>query len=345
MSGKVVAVVGATGAVGQEMIKILEQRNFPVKELYLFASERSKGKKLKFKGTEIEVQELKEDVFKKYKIEIALFSAGAGTSKIFSPIAAKDGTIVIDNSSAFRMENDVPLVIPEVNPEDVKWHKGIIANPNCSTIQMLVALKPIYDYSRIKRIIASTYQAVSGAGGTAIEELEDEIKTYSQFSREGILNYKPKKFAYPIFMNVIPRIDALLDNLYTKEEMKMVNETRKMLHDPNIRISSTTVRVPVVKGHSESIWIETESKVTPEKARELLSKAKGVKVMDDPFNDIYPTPLFQGHDTDDVYVGRIREDISTENGLVMWVVADNLRKGAALNAVQIAELLIEYRLV
>lgn len=340
MSGKVVAVVGATGAVGQEMIKTLEQRNFPVKELYLFASERSKGKKLKFKGTEIEVQELKEDVFRKYKIEIALFSAGANTSKIFSPIAAKDGTIVIDNSSAFRMEEDVPLVIPEVNPEDVKWHKGIIANPNCSTIQMLVALKPIYDYSRIKRIIVSTYQAVSGAGGSAIEELEDEVKYYSQYNREGLLNYKPKKFPYPIFMNVIPRIDVVLDNLYTKEEMKMVNETRKMLHDPDIKVSSTTVRVPVIKGHSESVWIETESKVTPEKARELLSKAKGVKLMDDPFNDIYPTPLFNGHDTDDVYVGRIREDISTENGLVMWIVADNLRKGAALNAVQIAELLL-----
>lgn len=340
MSGKVVAVVGATGAVGQEMIKVLEQRNFPVKELYLFASEKSKGKKLKFKDTEIEVQELKEDVFRKYKIEIALFSAGASVSKIFSPIAAKDGTIVIDNSSAFRMEEDVPLVIPEVNPEDVKWHKGIIANPNCSTIQMLVALKPIYDYSRIKRIIVSTYQAVSGAGGSAIEELEEEVKLYYQYGREGLLNYKPKKFPYPIFMNVIPRIDVVLDNLYTKEEMKIVNETRKMLHDPDIKVSSTTVRVPVMKGHSESVWIETESKVTPEKARELLSKAKGVKLMDDPFNDIYPTPLLNGHDTDDVYVGRIREDISTENGLVMWIVADNLRKGAALNAVQIAELLL-----
>ncbi len=340
MGEKVVAVVGATGAVGQEMIKTLEQRNFPVKDLYLFASERSKGKKLKFKGYDIEVQELKEDVFKRYKIEIALFSAGATISKMFSPIAAKDGTIVIDNSSAFRMEQDVPLVIPEVNPEDVKFHKGIISNPNCSTIQMLVALKPIYDYSRIKRIIVSTYQAVSGAGGTAIGELEEEVKVYSQLGREGILNYKPSKFPYPIFMNVIPRIDIVLDNLYTKEEMKIVNETRKMLHDPDIKVSSTTVRVPVIKGHSESVWIETESKVTPEKARELLSKAKGVKVMDDPFNDVYPTPLLHGHDTDDVYVGRIREDISTENGLVMWIVADNLRKGAALNAVQIAELLL-----
>ncbi|MEN2998528.1 MAG: aspartate-semialdehyde dehydrogenase [Brevinematia bacterium] len=340
MGGKIVAVVGATGAVGQEMVKILEQRNFPVKELYLFASERSRGKKLKFRGSEVEVMELKEDVFRRYRIEIALFSAGASVSKEFSPIAAKDGTIVIDNSSAFRMENDVPLVIPEVNPEDVKWHKGIISNPNCSTIQMLVALKPIYDYSRIKRIIVSTYQSVSGAGGTAISELEEEVKVYHQSGRDGILNYKPKKFPYPILMNVIPRIDVVLDNLYTKEEMKMVNETRKMLHDPDIRVSSTTVRVPVVKGHSESVWIETESKVTPEKARELLSKAKGVKLMDDPFNDLYPTPLIQGHDTDDVYVGRIREDISTENGLVMWIVADNLRKGAALNAVQIAELLL-----
>ncbi|MCS7298666.1 MAG: aspartate-semialdehyde dehydrogenase [Spirochaetia bacterium] len=339
MSEKIVAVVGATGAVGQEMIKTLEQRNFPVKELYLFASERSKGKKLKFKGVDIEVLELKEDVFKKYRIEIALFSAGADTSKKFSPIAAKDGTIVIDNSSAFRMDDNVPLVIPEVNPEDVKWHKGIIANPNCSTIQMLVALKPIYDYSRIKRIIVSTYQAVSGAGGMAIQELEDEIKTYSTLGRDGILNYKPTKFPYPIFMNVIPRIDVVLDNLYTKEEMKIVNETRKMLHDNEIKISATTVRVPVVKGHSEAVWIETEKKVTSEKARELLSNAKGVKLMDDPFKDVYPTPIFNGHDTDDVYVGRIREDISTENGLVMWIVADNLRKGAALNAVQIAEIL------
>lgn len=339
MSEKIVAVVGATGAVGQEMIKTLEQRNFPVKELYLFASERSKGKKLKFKGVDIEVLELKEDVFKKYRIEIALFSAGADTSKKFSPIAAKDGTIVIDNSSAFRMDDNVPLVIPEVNPEDVKWHKGIIANPNCSTIQMLVALKPIYDYSRIRRIIVSTYQAVSGAGGLAIQELEDEVKTYSTLGRDGILNYKPTKFPYPIFMNVIPRIDVVLDNLYTKEEMKIVNETRKILHDNEIKISATTVRVPVVKGHSEAVWIETEKKVTPEKARELLSNAKGVKLMDDPFKDVYPTPLFNGHDTDDVYVGRIREDISTENGLVMWIVADNLRKGAALNAVQIAEIL------
>ncbi|MGC8869869.1 MAG: aspartate-semialdehyde dehydrogenase [Brevinematia bacterium] len=340
MAEKIVAVVGATGAVGLEMVKTLEQRNFPVKELYLFASERSKGKKIKFKGADIVVEELKEDVFRKYKIEIALFSAGASTSKQFSPIAAKDGTIVIDNSSAFRMEEDVPLVIPEVNPEDVKWHKGIIANPNCSTIQMLVALKPIYDYSRIKRIIVSTYQAVSGAGGSAIEELEDEVKTYSSLGKEGLLSYKPKKFPYPIFMNVIPRIDVFLENLYTKEEMKIVNETRKMLHDPEIKISSTTVRVPVIRGHSESVWIETESKVTPQKARELLSKAKGVKLMDDPLNDAYPTPLLNGDGTDDVYVGRIREDISTENGLVMWIVADNLRKGAALNAVQIAELLV-----
>lgn len=339
MSEKVVAVVGATGAVGQEMIKTLEQRNFPVKELYLFASERSKGKKLKFKGVDIEVMELKEDVFKKYKIEIALFSAGAETSKKFSPIAANDGTVVIDNSSAFRMDDNVPLVVPEVNPEDVKWHKGIISNPNCSTIQMLVALKPIYDYSRIKRIIVSTYQAVSGAGGMAIQELEDEAKVYSTLGRDGILNYKPTKFPYPIFMNVIPRIDVVLDNLYTKEEMKIVNETRKILHDKEIKVSATTVRVPVVKGHSEAVWIETERKVTPEKARELLSKARGVKLMDDPFKDIYPTPIFNGHDTDDVYVGRIREDISTENGLVMWIVADNLRKGAALNAVQIAEIL------
>ncbi|MFN4245655.1 MAG: aspartate-semialdehyde dehydrogenase [Brevinematia bacterium] len=340
MGEKVVAVVGATGAVGQEMIKTLEQRNFPVKELYLFASERSKGKKLKFKNCDIEVQELKDDVFRKYKIDIALFSAGASTSKVFSPIAAKDGTIVIDNSSAFRMDDNVPLVIPEVNPEDVKWHKGIIANPNCSTIQMLVALKPIYDYSRIKRIVVSTYQAVSGAGGMAIEELEDEVRVYCKSGRDGILNYKPNKFPYPIFMNVIPRIDIFLDNLYTKEEMKIVNETRKMLHDPEIRVSSTTVRVPVIRGHSESVWIETETKVTPEKAREILSKAKGVKIMDDPFNDVYPIPLLNGDGTDDVYVGRIREDISTENGLVMWIVADNLRKGAALNAVQIAELLL-----
>jgi len=340
MSEKVVAVVGATGAVGQEMIKTLEQRNFPIRELRLFASERSEGKKLKFKGEEIPVEVLKEDVFKKYKIEIALFSAGASTSKVFSPIAASSGTIVIDNSSAFRMDDDVPLVIPEVNPEDVKYHKGIIANPNCSTIQMLVALKPIYDYSRIKRIIVSTYQAVSGAGGMAIQELEDELKTYVGGGRNALLNFKFSKFPYPIALNVIPRIDIILDNLYSKEEMKIVNETKKILHDPDIKVSSTTVRVPVIKGHSEAVWIETEAKVTPEKARELLSNAKGVKLMDDPFNDVYPTPLLYGHDTDDVYVGRIREDISTENGLVMWIVADNLRKGAALNAVQIAELLI-----
>ncbi len=340
MSGKVVAVVGATGAVGQEMVKTLEQRNFPVKELRLFASERSIGKTIKFKNQDIPVEPLKEDVFRKYKVEIALFSAGATVSKEFAPIAAESGTIVIDNSSAWRMDDNVPLVIPEVNPEDIKWHKGIIANPNCSTIQMLVALKPIYDYSRIKRIIVSTYQAVSGAGGTAIEELDSEIRTYVMSGLKKLLEFRTKKFPYPIALNVIPRIDVILENLYSKEEMKIVNETRKMLHDPDIKVSSTTVRVPVMRGHSESVWIETESKVTPEKARELLKNAKGVKLMDDPFNDIYPTPLFNGDSTDEVYVGRIREDISTENGLVMWIVADNLRKGAALNAVQIAELLI-----
>lgn len=342
MKGYNVAVVGATGAVGLEMIKVLEQRNFPVSNLRLFASERSEGRELEFKGEKIKVEALKEDVFKKYSIQIALFSAGASVSKEIAPIAAKSGTIVVDNSSAFRMEPDVPLVVPEVNPEDVKWNKGIISNPNCSTIQMVVALKPIYDYAKIKRIIVATYQAVSGAGAKAIWELEEETKKWCK--GEPIDTSMFVKFPYQIAFNVIPQIDIFVDGINTREELKMVNETKKIMHDNNIKVSATCVRVPVFRGHSEAVVIETEKKVGREKAIELLSKAPGVKVVDDPANKLYPMPI-DADGKDEVFVGRIRETEVFENGLAMWIVSDNLRKGAALNAVQIAELLIKYNLV
>lgn len=327
-----VAIVGATGAVGEEMRRVLEERNFPVGELRLVASERSRGKSYLFKEEEILVEQLENFSFK--GIEIALFSAGSSISRKFAAIAAADGAVVIDNSSAFRMEEGVPLVVPEVNPEDVPLHQGIIANPNCSTIQMVIVLKPIYDCARIKRIVVSTYQSVSGTGREAVVELKEQAKAYLE-GRE------IKKEAYPhqIAFNLIPHIDEFLSNGYTKEEMKMVNETRKILHDERIAITATTVRVPVLIGHSEAVNIETESKISVEQAREILKKASGVEVIDDPENNLYPLPLHaQGKDP--CYVGRIREDDSIENGLNLWIVADNLRKGAALNAVQIAELLL-----
>jgi aspartate-semialdehyde dehydrogenase len=332
--GYVVAVVGATGAVGQEMIDILEQRDFPVKELKLFASERSIGKKLKYKGQEIAVNTLNEDSFK--VIDIALFSAGGGRSKEWAPVAAKSGCVVVDNSSAWRMDPEVPLVVPEVNPDDIKKNKGIIANPNCSTIQMVVPLKPIHDEAKIKRIVVSTYQAVSGTGMKAMDELTKQTADILNF-RDTVAEVYPHQIAF----NCLPHIDVFLDNGYTKEEMKMVNETKKIMGDNSIRITATTVRVPVYKGHSESVNIETEKKISANEVRALLSSTPGVLVFDAPEKNVYPLAVDVAGQ-DDVYVGRIREDESIDNGINMWIVADNLRKGAALNTIQIAEKLIEF---
>jgi aspartate-semialdehyde dehydrogenase len=329
----VVAVVGATGAVGEEMVLILEERDFPVKELRLFASERSIGKKIEFRNREIPVETLNEDSFK--GVDIALFSAGAERSKIWAPVAVKSGCVVIDNSSQWRMEPDVPLVVPEVNPHDLKWHKGIIANPNCSTIQMVVALKPIHDVAKIKRIVVTTFQSVSGTGKKAMDELLQQTTDLLNF-REIKCNVYPHQIAF----NVLPHIDKFLDNGYTKEEMKMVNETRKIMGDPSIRVTATTVRVPVFRCHSESVNIETEKKLSANEVRAILAGAPGVIVFDAPEKNVYPLPIYVAG-KDEVYVGRIREDESIPNGINMWIVADNLRKGAALNAVQIAERLIE----
>ncbi len=329
------AIVGATGAVGREMIKTVEQRKLPVNNVRLLASSRSKGLKIKAFGKELEVEELTKDSFSKKDIDIALFSAGASISKEFAPIAADNGAVVIDNSSAFRMDDNVPLVVPEVNPKDVKLHNGIIANPNCSTIQMVVALKPLYDFSKIRRVVVTTFQAVSGAGLRAMAELRQQTENY--LKNEPL---KAEKFPYQIAFNCLPHIGDFLEDGYTKEEEKMVNETKKIMHDPEISVSSTTVRVPVFIGHSESVNVETYEKITRKKAIQLLKRGKGIKVIDNPAKLEYPLPIYcEGKD--EVFVGRIREDNSIETGLNMWVVSDNLRKGAALNAVQIAELLIK----
>ncbi len=330
-----VAVVGATGVVGTEMISTLERRNFPVKELILLASERSLGKELTFRGKEYPVRVLNDDSFK--GIEIGLFSAGGSISERFAPVAAKDGCIVIDNTSAFRMEPGIPLVVPEVNPEDIgTFGTGrIIANPNCSTIQMVVALKPIHDAVGIKRIVVSTYQAVSGTGKDAIEELAGQTRALLALKEPEIEVY-PHRIAF----NCLPHIDVFLDNGYTKEEMKMVNETRKIFKAPSMAVTATTVRVPVFYGHSESVNIETERKITPGEVREILSSAPGVTVLDNPGRLEYPLASDVAG-MDDTFVGRIREDESIPNGINMWIVADNIRKGAALNAVQIAEILIQ----
>lgn len=335
-----VAIAGATGMVGGEFIKVLEQRRFPVNEIRLLASERSKGKTLKFCGKDCKVEKLTRDSFK--GIDIALFSAGAGISKEFSPWAAKQGAWVVDNSTAFRMDPAVPLVVPEVNPDAVKKHKGIIANPNCSTIQMAMVLKPIHDAARIKRVVVCTYQSASGWGKEAVDQLWDEIEAASdgrrQASSDKIRNIK-KVLPAQIAFNVIPHIDVFLPNRYTKEEMKMVNETRRIMEDDSIKITATCVRVGVVVSHSEAVNIETEKKLTPDEATRILKKAPGVEVIDDVSKEKYPLPIdAQGMDA--TFVGRIRADESVENGLNLWIVSDNLRKGAALNAVQIAELLI-----
>lgn len=330
-----VAVVGATGLVGNEMVSILEERRFPVRELRLFASGRSAGTTLSYMDKDIKVETLAKDSFA--GIDIALFSAGADVSLEFSPLAAKAGAVVIDNSSAFRMVDEVPLVVPEVNPHAISAHNGIIANPNCSTIQMVVALRPIHERVRIKRIVVTTFQSVSGTGKEAMDELMDETKALLSFK-----DVKPRVYPYQIAFNCLPHIDQFLDSGYTKEEMKMVNETRKIMEDDSIMVTATTVRVPIFHCHSESVNIETEMKIFPNEVRAILSEAPGVILYDDPKRNIYPLPI-DVSGRDEVYVGRIREDESIENGVNMWIVADNVRKGAALNAVQIAEELIKRR--
>jgi aspartate-semialdehyde dehydrogenase len=333
-----IAVVGVSGAVGQEFLKVLEERNFPADELILFGSSRSAGSTYNYKGKTLTVKELKQnDDFK--GIDIALTSAGAGTSKEFAATITKYGTVMIDNSSAFRMDSDVPLIVPEVNPEDCKNRpRNIIANPNCSTIIMVVALKPIQDLSPIKRIHVATYQAASGAGAAAMQELDDQI--------HAIVNNKPvkiEKFKYQLAFNVIPHIDVFLDNDYTKEEMKMHHETRKIMHG-DMSVSATVVRVPVRRAHSEAVWVETEKDLSLEQVRAAMQKAEGLIVEDDPKNNKYPMPLFVAG-KDPVYVGRLRKDIANPNGLAFWCVGDQIKKGAALNAVQIAEYMIKNRIL
>lgn len=332
-----VGVVGATGAVGREMLKTLEQRNFPAAQVRALASSRSAGLNVPFRDGQLTVEELTENSFQ--DMDLALFSAGGGTSEKFAPIAAKAGCVVVDNSSAWRMDPQVPLVVPEVNPDDLSRHKGIIANPNCSTIQMVVVLKPLHDVGRITRVVVSTYQAVSGTGQKAVRELETQVRQMFNMQEP-----EAQVYPYQIAFNCLPHIDVFLDNDYTKEEMKMVLETKKIMGDDSIRLTATTVRVPVFYGHSESVNVETEKKITPAEARAILSQAPGVKVLDNPREKIYPMPIHAAGE-DLTFVGRIREDETIANGLNLWIVADNLRKGAALNAVQIAEVLVERDLI
>lgn len=336
MSTVNVAIAGATGAVGEALREILEERDFPVDTLYLLASERSEGKRLQFRGKSVKVERL--DAFDFSKVKIGLFSAGGDLSADFAPKAAAAGCVVIDNTSKFRYEADIPLIVPEVNAHRIDEYakRNIIANPNCSTIQMVVALKPLHDAARITRINVATYQAVSGAGAGGVRELASQTTN--------LLNSKPLepgKMPKQIAFNAIPHIDVFQDNGYTKEEMKMVWETQKILEDESIQVNPTCVRVPVFYGHSEAVHIETEKKLTAREARDLLAGAPGVEVLDDPASNGYPTAVTQGSGTNPVFVGRIREDISHPRGLNLWVVADNVRKGAALNSVQIAELLLK----
>lgn len=331
-----IAVVGATGAVGETILKVLEERNFPVGNLYPLASSRSAGKKIEFNGAWIKVLDL--ETFDFSKAQIGLFSPGASVSKVYAPKAAEAGCIVIDNTSEFRYDDDIPLVVPEVNPEAIAGYKnrGIIANPNCSTIQMLVALKPIYDAAGISRINVATYQAVSGTGKDAIEELAKQTAS--------LLNMKTvesKVYPKQIAFNCIPQIDVFMENGYTKEEMKMVWETKKIMGDDSILVNPTAVRVPVFFGHSEAVHIETDKKITAAEAKALFEKADGIVLIDEHVDGGYPTAVSDAANTNPVYVGRVREDITIENGLDIWVVADNVRKGAATNTVQIAEVLIK----
>jgi aspartate-semialdehyde dehydrogenase len=330
--GYTVAVVGATGAVGETLLQILEERKFPVRTLRLFASERSAGRRLRFLEEEVPVEPLTADGFR--GVEFALFSAGAGRSKEFAPAAARAGAVVIDNSSAFRMDPEVPLVVPEINPEVAFRHKGIIANPNCTTIVMVMALKPLHDHARVKRVVATSYQAVSGAGAKAIAELERQVMAWVR--GEPIT---AEVFPHQIAFNVLPQVDVFLENGYTREEMKLINETRKIMGDERIQVSPTAVRVPVFRAHSVAVNVETERPVPVATARDLFAAFPGLKVLDDPSRLEYPMPVTVAG-TDDCYVGRIRQDLSRENALNFWVVGDQLRKGAALNAIQIAELLI-----
>ena len=326
-----VAIAGATGAVGTEFLKLLEARDFPMKSLRLLASSRYAGSKLKFRGENLEVEELTPKSFK--GIDIAFFSAGGSRSKEFAPHAVDSGAVVIDNSSAFRMDEKVPLVVPEINPKQAFEHQGLIANPNCSTIQMVVALNPIHRAANIQRVVVSTYQAVSGAGASAMEELKQQLRAWA--------NDEPMKqevFPTQIAFNLFPHIDVFQDNGYTKEEMKMVHETRKIMNAPNMQISATCVRVPVLRAHSEAVWVETEKPLSESEARELFEKEPGIVVQDERESGGYPTP-WHITETQETYVGRIRKDISHPNGLTFWVVADQLYKGAALNAIQIAEVL------
>ncbi len=332
-----VAVVGVTGAVGTEMLKVLERRDFPVDELRPLASSRSAGKSVVFRGKEVQVQELTADSFD--GMNIGLFSAGGSISREFVPYAIEKNCVVVDNTSAFRMDDDVPLVVPEVNVNRIQEHNGIIANPNCSTIQLALVLKPIHDTVKIKRVVVSTYQAVSGAGYSALEELRKESEHILAGNGE---EFKRTIFPHQIAFNALPQLpqsDAFKENGYTDEEMKMINETKKILDDDSFRITTTTVRVPVLRGHSESVNIETQGQLNADQARELLSRSEGVVVLDDPSKQLYPLAT-DAAGKDETFVGRIREDLSVENGLNMWVVSDNLLKGAALNAVQIAEKLI-----
>ena len=335
-----VAILGATGAVGQEFLNLIEERNFPFAELKLLASKRSAGKKIQFMGKEYTVEEATDASFE--GVDIALFAGGAA-SKTFAPAAVKAGAVVIDNSSAFRMDPEVPLVVPEVNPEAIASHKGIIANPNCSTIIMVMALKPLYDVSKIKRIVVSTYQAVSGGGKEAMAELEEQVKAINE-GREVVANILPGASLakhYQIAFNLIPQIDVFKENLYTKEEMKMIDETKKIMSDDSLRITATTVRVPVYRSHAESVNVEFEDEVSVEKAREVLAAFPGVTLTDNPDEQVYPMPL-ETSGKDDVEVGRIRKDYSIDNGLNFWVCGDQIRKGAALNALQNAEYMIEH---
>lgn len=327
MDNKIIAIVGATGLVGQTVLQVLEEKNFTDFKYELLASKRSQGKKIRFMNKEYEVEELNQNTFDK-KIDYAIFVAGSEISKEYARLAVQKGTIVIDNSSYFRMDEDVPLVVPEVNPEDIKKHRGIIANPNCSTIQAVVALKPLDDKYKIKRIVYSTYQAVSGAGSKGIKDLENTLK-----------GLKNQKFPYPIANNCIPQIDSFTENGYTKEEMKMINETRKILNNPQMKITATTVRVPILNSHSESINVEFKKDFEIEELKTLLSNSPSIVLQDDISKEVYPLAVATTG-KDEVYVGRIRRDDSIESGINMWVVADNIRKGAASNAVQILELLI-----
>lgn len=347
MNGYRVAVVGATGAVGRRMVQTLEDRDFPVSSLRLLASSRSAGSIIRFKGEDIEVEELTKDSFD--GVRLALFSAGSSISRQYADIAVSEGTIVVDNSKAFRMDPKTPLVVPEVNPQDVEWHEGIIANPNCSTIQMVVALKPLHNLAKIKRIVVATYQAVSGTGWKAMVELEEQSKAYlatRSLEREICLRHIPLKglvreiYPHQIAFNVLPHIGDFLPDGNTEEELKMIEETKKIMGDNSIKVSATTVRVPVFIAHSEAINVEFKHEITPEQAREALESAPGVVVIDEPEKAKYPLPIEAAHQ-EPVYVGRIRRDNSVPHGLNLWVVADNLGKGAALNAVQIGELLIE----